>query len=323
MRFRIHVSLVLSASFCAFSSSLPAQQPGVKPVTGVESFESALELQIVTHNGGRFTGLVASDGAVAKAMGENEKLDGASLPSDLSIRLESVNGMQGSMGLKQTEVRTIEVLAKLDKSKIEDRAQRVRIAKEKTWEKERERLAEVNSARSARDRAEEMARVAAELEAARAKQLSPEQQQWIDDFPPSDGWIPALKQQIYHQTIILNNRPPTDQERAWLDSYDAWKAAYDAWLVLEKEKRAAEEKAKALGQPEPTGADKPEPSGTSTSGAAGIDPENPTPEESASLPVPLQSDVKPPVAIGKDVAKPSDLKKTVAKPVDLKNGTKP
>lgn len=313
-------SLALFLGTPSHASNDGAAQP---PRPDQAEFESALELQIVTKNGGRFTGLVASDGAVAKAIGDAERIAGSDLPADLSIRLQQVNGIQGSMGVKPSEIASLEVLAKLDKSKLDDRAQRVRVAKEKKWEQERERLARVNAERASRAQAEAEAAMAAELAAAQDKKLSPEHQGWIDSYPPSQGWIPALKQQIYHQTIILNNRAPTDQERSWLENYDAWKEAYDAWLAIEQDRRAAEEKAKALGQPAPTGDARSEPTGTAGSAAAGIDPAAPTADDERVLPQKLKPDVKLPAAIDKDVQKPAELKKSAATPVDLKNGTEP
>lgn len=317
------IQLVVLATLSSVAPYATADDPGKPPRAEQAEFENALELQIVTKNGGRFTGLVAADGTVAKALGDADRVAGSDLPAGLSIRLIEPNGLQGSMGVKPAEIATLEVLARLDKSKLDDRAQRVRVAKEKKWDLERERLARVNADRDARAKAAEDAAIAAELAAAQTKKLSAEHQAWIDSYPPNQGWIPALKQQIYHQTIVLNNRPPTDQERSWLENYDAWKEAYDAWLAIEQERRAAEEKAKALDQPEPTGDDRSEPTGTAASDAGKIDPDAPTADEEKILPPKLKPDVKKPVGIGEHVAKPTDLKKTVAKPVNLKNGTEP
>ncbi len=285
--------------------------------------EEALQIHVITKSGGRFTGLVSKSSSLAQLFGGERKLDGSKIPADLDVRLQHVNGLAGSMGLRGSEIDHVEVEGSLEPAKVDEVESKIHGSKAELWAKEKERLAKVDASRASAAKAEADAIAAAEAAAKGPKKLPPDLQQWIDKYPPGEGWLPAKKQEIYHQTIILNNRAPTDEERAWMDDYDQWKVAYDAWLKLELEKSAAEDKAKAEGQPAPTGSDKPEPSKTSAAPAAGIDPDHPTTADAAKLPPPIDPKVAKPVAIGKDVKKPSDVSKDVDKPAKLPNGTEP
>jgi hypothetical protein len=285
---------------------------------------TVIEVRVTTKKGATFTGNVPSDSAIAKAFGDESRIEGDRLAPDLSFRLADVNGLSGSMGLRATEISTVDKLGEVDVDALGERRKQVAVVREQKWEKERLRLEQLNADRKARAVAAAEAEAAAAAAAAEAAlKLAPEHQQWIDKYPPADGWVPALKQQIYHQTIILNNRAPSEQEKAWLADYDAWKVAYDAWRAIEVEKAAREEKAKAEGKPLPAGADKPDPSGTAGSTGGSIDPAAPSAEDGAILPPKLKPDVKAPVAIKKHIPPPSDLEPGVAKPVGLKNGTEP
>jgi hypothetical protein len=304
--------LALSLALSFGSSAAAAAEDG--PV---------LEVRIVTKTGGRFTGLVPKSAPIADRFAPGDTIDVTKLPRSGVIKLDGVNGLPGSMTVKVPELASIEILGQVDAEAADESSKRIRLAKAEMWEKERVRLAKVAEDRAARSRSEAEAEAAAAAEAEKIPTLDPEHQAWIDLYPPAEGWLPVKKQELYHQTVILNNRFPTEQERAWLDSYDSWKVAYDAWYAIEQLKIAAEEKAKAEGLAPPTGADRPDPSNTASQAGAAVDPEAPSPEDAAKLPPKIKDSVATPVKIGADVPPPAKLDPDVEKPAKLPNGTDP
>lgn len=289
-----------------------------------ESGEAQIEVKLITKKGARYVGLVKESSVLGMALRDKDSLEPGALAADASIKIGNVNGHAYSMGITGAEVDSVAVMRRLDAAAATDQAAKQKAEAAKAWEKENARLAELENQRKSKKEREaaELAELIKAREADKPK-LAPAHQQWIDRFPPKEGWVPALKEKLYHQTIILNNRPLTEAEQAWLDNYDTWKPAYDAWLAIEQGKITAEEKAKAEGKEGPKGEDRADASGTSNSDVAAIDPDNPTDEERVLKLPPVSPDVKKPAAIKKDTKKPAPVNANTKKPSNLKNGKRP
>lgn len=219
---------------------------------------AALRVDVKTKAGVRYAGLVRRTPAMVALFSGEEAPDLAEAPGTARIAITGFNGLSGSITLKVAEIASVEVTEALDREALDEATGRSAAAKEDRWVKENARLAKIAEARAAKA----AAAAAATLEVTGAlPELSEAAAEWVGRYPPEEGWVPAKKAQLYYQTVVLDNRPLTDDERVWLDNYDAWKLAYDEWLVREQARISLEADA-------PVG-----PSGaTSGSAAASVDP---------------------------------------------------
>ena len=289
-------------------------------------------VRAVTSKGAEFSGLVPRTQAFDDLLNGTDSIDPASADKSQRLKLAAVNGMNGSATFYFGGLRSIQVEGRLTEEDLKQRRESQAASRKGRLEREQVRLQQVTGRRDAARQAEE--REQQEQQQQGSEQvLSKDHQEWIDRFPPDEGWIPAKRSQLYYQTVILNNRPPTDDERAWLDGFDQWKLAYDAWLVLEKQKLQEEEAAKQAAKQAaeqgdksvepPTGNDRSDLSGTSASEGAEIDPSAPTPEEQQRLLPALDPETPKPDKISEAAPKPVPLKPYAVKPEPLKDGSRP
>lgn len=280
---------------------------------------AAWEVSVVTRTGVTYSGVVLASAELDAAFGDERRPDPAALDPRLGLAIRWFNGLNGAVSFRCAELARIEILARYTAEDLESRRAEQAAARTARLQKEALRLAVVHEERAARLAAAEQARTAAAEAAAGERRLPPELQAWIDRFPPDQGWIPAKKAALYYQTVVLDNRAPSDAERAWLDSYDEWKQAYDAWLVLEKERLAEEARQRAAegGDAAPAGAD---PAGAE---GASVDPDQPTAAELARLPPPIDKAIPPPDKIKKETPKPVALDPAAPAPAKMKDGSRP
>lgn len=235
---------------------------------------AALELEVKTKKGVRYTGRVPRTAANEKLFAGEKAPDLTEVDESAKISIAGFNGLSGSISLKLGELQTLQVIGPLDKEALASEKDSRAAAKESKWAKERERLKKIDEARKARAQAE---LAAAAQTTGELPELSEPAAAWMESYPPEEGWVPAKKAQLYYQTVVLDNRPMTDEERNWLDNYDAWKLAYDEWLGLEQARFALEQGAGAGGGvPTDPGASASKATGSSStanSSAASIDPE--------------------------------------------------
>ncbi|MFH0944823.1 MAG: hypothetical protein V2A76_06465 [Planctomycetota bacterium] len=298
---------------------------GSGPAEGADASVS-YSVQVVTTKGALFTGLVPKTEEMDRLLDGGDSLDPTQVDPGRLLTLAGVNGLNGSLTLRFGELKSLKVEQKVSEDDLKERQKSQIVLKASRLRQEAERLKKIAEQRAAgaataKERQERLAQE-------KKVRLPQDLQQWIDRFPPDAGWIPSKKARLYYQTVILNNRTPTDEERAWLDSYEQWKVAYDAWLELEKAKLADEEAAKqAIEKGEdvdlPTGESRSDRSGTAASGEAGVDPDNPTKEAAAKLPPAIDPQAPQPEKISEDVKKPVPLDKNATKPEPLKDGTRP
>lgn len=281
----------------------------------------AYSVRAVTLEGTTYTGIVTSTPPFEKLLEAGDSIDPSQVDPKQSVRLGYFNGLNGAIALRFGELKSVEVEGRLSEDDVAERRERQRSTLAARRVREVERLRIVYEARAAR--AAEEAREAEEAAGQQQEGLPEELQKWIDRFPPSEGWIPAKKAKLYYETVILNNRPPTEDEHAWLDSYDQWKEAYDAWFALEQDKLTEEQEAKDSGEPEPTGSDRPEPSGTSSDDGAAIDPDHPTDAARSRLPPPIDPKTAKPDKISETTPKPISLDKKAIPPSKMKDGSRP
>ncbi len=290
---------------------------------------AAWSVHLVTTQGAHYEGVVMRTPKVAPIFEKEGGPSAAAVSADVPIEIRWFNGLNGSIGVRAGKVKSIEVKNTLTADDVKTREQQSAAGKEEKWQAELERLKIVDNGRAERAAAEADAAAAAALEAMRLPEIPADLKPWLDKYPPEDGWVPAKKDELYHTTVILNSRPLTEEERAWIDEYDSWKPAFDAWFAREQRKIELEEKAKedaangAASKPAATGEDKPEPTGTATSGASKVDPDNPTDEELAQLPKRLDANVKKPIKIDPKTKKPIGLEPGTPTPTNLTNGERP
>ncbi len=318
-------SSVLSITFLVGVAALARVAAAADP-------PAAWNVHIVTKAGMHYDGVIMRTPKVEPifAAEDGPKLD--AVPADLPIEIRWFNGLNGSIGVRAGKIKSIEVKGTLADADVKTREQQSEANKEDKWKAELERLQIVQNDRTTRALAEADAAAAAAAEALRLPEIPADLKPMLEKYPPEQGWVPAKKDELYHQTVILNSRPLTEQERQWLDEYDDWKPAFDAWFAREQRKIELEQKAKedaengvpgAASQPAPTGAAKPEPSGTAKSEASNTDPDHPTQDELALLPKRLDPGVPKPIKIDPKTKKPVGLDPGVAKPTNLTNGERP
>ena len=298
---------------------------GSGPAEGSDETVS-YSVRVVTTKGAQFTGLVPKTEELDRLLDGKNSLDPTQVDPQRGLTLAGVNGLSGSIGLRFGELRSFAVERDVSKEDLEERRRSQLVLKESRLRQEAERLKRVAALRAAGAATEKELAEKAAME--KEVGLPEDLQEWIDRFPPDEGWIPSKKARLYYQTVILNNRTPTDEERTWLDSFDQWKVAYDAWLKLEKAKLADEEAAKqAIEKGEdvdlPTGENRSDRSGTSASEEAGVDPDNPTKEAAGKLPPAIDPQAPKPEKISEEAPKPVPLEKNAVKPDPLKDGTRP
>ncbi len=197
-----------------------------------------------------------------------DEVDLSLLPDGGLLKLEHFNGLNGTISLKKSQIREIRLERRVDRDGMSEVQQTQIVAREARLKDEIARLKEVYAERDAR-RQSEAAKAAAAAAQVEPPSLSPSEQAWIDRFHPDDGWVPEKKSDLYHETVITNARPLTDDERAWLDHYEEWKVAYDHWLELPR----PEESNEATGEPdEEAGREGASGASRSTSSPAGSTP---------------------------------------------------
>lgn len=269
---------------------------------------AAWTVEAVTRSGARYSGVVVNTPRTAGLFDGGGRADFTGWDEKQRVELRWFNGLSGSISLKVADFVSLEQVGTLTEDELKERESSRSTSTADKWEKERARLARVYDERSRR--AQEAAdRAAAEAERAAQSldaKLNETERELLGRFPPEDGWIPALKTQLYHQSVILDNRPLTDREREWLDRYDEWKPAYDLWLDAEKKRIAAEAAAEQAGKLLPAG-ERPGPAGTAKNPAAEIDPDARTAEEQKRLPVPLEGDSPDPEKVSESAPKPIPL----------------
>lgn len=199
---------------------------------------AALQIDAKTTKGLRYSGRILRSDAMMKLFPGEKAPDLAEVDADGSILISGFNGLSGSIRLKLGELASIQVVGPLDKETISSDKDARQAAMESRWATERARLAAIDAGRNARKQAE-LAAAAATTGA--LPELSQASAQWMNSYPPEEGWVPAKKAQLYYQTVVVDNRPLTDDERNWLDNYDAWKLAYDEWLALEQARAALDQ----------------------------------------------------------------------------------
>lgn len=316
-----------AAQEVASSADVALQVPAAAPAATTEASADegdpvAYSVRATTLAGKKFTGVAMRTPRLDELFqsGDQQFVDTTTLPADMRIELRHFNGLNGSMTVRAGELRELELLDSLSDPQLKGQTQAIIDAKAAKWAAEAERLKIVSAERESRAQAAvDEAAAAAPVEDV----IPPQFQVWLDKFPPDQGWIPAKKSQLYYQSVVLNSRPLTDQERDWLDNFDAWKVGYDYWLAAEQKKTAAEEAAKAAGAEPPTGAAKPEPSGTGESGGSTIDPDHPTAADQKVLPPPIDPAAPKPDKVDPSAPKPAGLEKDAPKPANLENGGRP
>lgn len=289
------------------AQATPVPMAVVTATTNTED-PAAWSVEAVTQTGARYTGVILNSTANRGLFGDGVDANLSARPPSTRVELLWFNGLSGNIGLKVSDLRSLEQVGTLSEDELRDRQKSRAVSDDEKWVKERARLARVfeDRARRATKAAEEAASQADKAAEALNRKLTDDQREWLDRFHPEDGWIPARKTQLYHQSVILDNQPLTDQEREWLDHYDKWKPAYDLWLDAEKKRLAAEAAAEQAGKLAAAG-DQSNPSGTAKSSAASIEPVQPTDDEAKRLPIPLSPDAPDPVKIGDDAPKPIPL----------------
>jgi len=270
-------------------------------------------VRAVTNKGTEFTGRVPRTEAFDELLKDQEFIDAAKVDPDERLKVAGVNGLNGSITFVFGDLRSVQIEGRLTEEDLEQRRESEAILRQRRLADEQERLRWIQLRREAARKAKQQEQEQAQREQAGTLVLPEKYQVWIDRFPPDQGWIPARKARLYYQTVILDNRPPTDEERAWLDAYDQWKPAYDAWLTLEKLKLEMQDDAENV----------PEPSGTVVSPGASIDPAEPTPEQRKKLPPPLEPGVPEPTKVSPEAPEPVPLKPYATEPKPLKDGTRP
>lgn len=295
------------------ASSAASLAGDTKPQAAPAKSDGAWSVKVQATNGARYTGIVMRTPKLRAVLDDKDRIEGKDLPAGTSVQIKYFNGLNGSITLKSTEIARLEIAGQVADQELVEQKKTIIVAREQRWQSENERLKQVDADRAMRAASKKAADDAAK--AAAEEKLSPELQQWIDKYPPSEGWVPAKKAELYYQTVVVNNRPPTAQESAWFDDYDQWKVAYDAWLGLEQKRIAAEEKAKQEGTA-PVGPP-PEPSTTSKSKAAQIDPANPAPADAKVLPPPVDPAAPKPDKIDPATPKPAPLEKDAPKPIQV------
>jgi hypothetical protein len=260
------------------------------------------QVKLVTNWGEEFTGVVRRTKTLDEKFDDDAKQPGSAFAADDFIELRWFNGLNGSIGFRFRDVRSVERLEKLTNEHIakietkqgDDRAKRV--------EKEKVRLAVVSEQRAAKKAAEaDAAAKAAQAKAAKAAadlEAPPQYKAWLDRFPPEKGWIPAKKSQLYYNQVVLGTGALNPDEKDWLEHYEEWKAAYDWW--------SAEQKA-LTGQEPPAGTDNP---GHATSA---IDGDNAL--KLRELPATIEHDGKTPPAPTDAKEKPETLDPAVPPPI--------
>lgn len=282
-----------AAAAKAKAPAKPAQKQNVAAVSMVaQSAESgdysSYQVKLVTNWGEEFSGVVRRSKSLDEKFDKDAKQPGSAFAPDDYVEVRWFNGLNGSIGFRFRDVKSIERLEKLTNdhiAKIETKQGDDRV---KRLEKEKVRLAIVSEQRAAKKAAEaEVAAKEAQAKAAKAAaelESPPQYKAWLDRFPPEKGWIPAKKSQLYYNQVVLGTGALKPDEKDWLDHYEEWKVAYDWW--------SAEQKA-LTGQDPPAGTDNP---GHAT---GAIDGDNalklrelpPTPEHDGKTP-PVPTDAK-------------------------------
>ncbi|MBK6941663.1 MAG: hypothetical protein IPH13_15920 [Planctomycetes bacterium] len=268
---------------------------------GANEFVS-YQVKLVTNWGEEFTGVVRRTKSLDEKFDKDATLQGSAFAPDEFVEVRWFNGLNGSIGFRFRDVKSIERLEKLTNEHIAKIETKQTDDRSKRLEKEKVRLAVVSEQRAAKKAAE--AAVAAKEADAKAKKAvaelesPPQYKAWLDRFPPEKGWIPAKKSQLYYNQVVLGTGALKPDEKDWLDHYEEWKAAFDWW--------SAEQKA-LTGQDPPAGTDNP---GHAT---GAIDGENAL--KLRELPAAIEHDGKTPPVPTDAKDKPSTLDPAVTPPV--------
>ncbi|MFG0317320.1 MAG: hypothetical protein ACF8XB_08610 [Planctomycetota bacterium JB042] len=295
---------ILAAGLWSATVGFLGGDAGAAPVDG----PAAWTVEAVTRSGARYSGVVVRSNQTAGLFDDGVAADLAGWDARRRIELRWFNGLSGSISFKASEFVSLERTGTLTEDELKERERSRTTSSSDKWEKERARLAKVYDERSRRATAAAEAAAEAAEKAARSldRKLTETQKELLDTYPPEDGWIPAKKTQLYHQTVILDNQPLSDREREWLDRYSEWKPAYDLWLEAEKKRIAAEAAAEQAGKLVAPG-ERSGPAGTAKSAAAEIDPDRPTEEEASRLPPPLSGEAPEPEKVSETAPKPIPL----------------
>lgn len=293
----------------AKSPSKTAAKPGVAAVSlvapraegGANEYVS-YQVKLVTNWGEEFTGVVRRTKALDEKFDQAATQPGTAFGPDEFVELRWFNGLNGSIGFRFRDVKSIERLEKLTNDHIASIETKQTQDRSKRLEKEKVRLAVVSELRAAKKAAEaEVAAKDAQARAAKAiaeLESPPQYKAWLDRFPPEKGWIPAKKSQLYYNQVVLGTGALKPDEKDWLDHYEEWKVAYDWW--------SAEQKA-LTGQVPPAGTDNP---GHAT---GAIDGDNAL--KLRELPPAIEHDGKTPPAPTDAKDKPATLDPAVTPPV--------
>jgi hypothetical protein len=188
-------------------------------------------VKIVPKRGTKYEAVI-KDPSVIAHLEQNKLLDLKKLKAKETITLHYMQGMNGTTGVRVSDIRFLTPLLPMTRSELEEVkgaiGRRIEILNTKEMARLKE-LKKKHAERAAREEAE--AKRLREEEA--RKKAEVDRFALLDRFPPDKGWTKEKKSEIERRKIVLNVFP-NKEEQAFLDSFEEWSKQYDEWKKLEK-----------------------------------------------------------------------------------------